>query len=373
MTSPSLGPIEPYLARMSDLDASDLFLTVGSPPMALVNKRLVPLAEAQLTSGDLEALAAPFLVDERAAEFKKRPDLDLATAVPGKGRFRLNLFRQRNELGIVARRVKLEVPSIDALGLPPVLARLALEKRGVLLVTGATGSGKSTTLAAMIDHRNRSAEGHIVTIEDPVEFIHPHRKSLVTQREVGIDTATYQDALKSALRQAPDMLLIGEIRDRETAEAALHFGETGHLVMATLHSTNAAQTLERVMNLFPEDLHAQIRLLLSLSLVGIVSQRLIPSSDGRSRVAAFEVLLPTPRVRDLIKQWEIGGVKTALAEGGDGMQSFDESLYRIVKAGKLTFDDAVLYADSPSDFRLRFRLEESGAAKGGERPRMGLK
>src|SRR6266850_8508582 len=274
MTTPSLGPIEPWLARMSELDASDLFLTVGSPPMALVNKRLVPLSEAPLASKDLEALAAPFLGDGRAAEFAKRPDLDLATAVPGKGRFRLNIFRQRNDLGIVARRVKLELPSIEGLALPPVLGRLALEKRGVLLVTGATGSGKSTTLAAMIDHRNRSAEGHIVTIEDPIEFIHPHRKSVVTQREVGIDTATYQDALKSALRQAPDMLLIGEIRDRNTAEAALHFGETGHLVMATLHSTNAAQTLERVMNLFPEDMHAQVRMLLSLSLVGIVSQRL---------------------------------------------------------------------------------------------------
>ncbi len=358
---------------MSELDASDLFLTVGSPPMALVNKRLVPLAEAPLVSGDLERLVAPFLADERAAEFAKRPDLDLATFVPGKGRFRLNIFRQRNELGIVARRVKLEIPSFDGLGLPPVLARLALEKRGVLLVTGATGSGKSTTLAAMIDHRNRSAEGHIVTIEDPIEFVHSHRKSIVTQREVGIDTATYHDALRSALRQAPDMLLIGEVRDRETAEAALHFGETGHLVMATLHSTNAAQTLERLMNLFPEDLQAQVRMLLSLSLVGIVSQRLIPTSDGRARMAAFEVLLPTPRVRDLIKQWDIGGIKTALNEGGEGMQSFDESLYRLVKAGKLTFEDSVHYADSPSDFRLRFRLEDSGAAKGENRPRMGLK
>ncbi|MBI4566528.1 MAG: PilT/PilU family type 4a pilus ATPase [Planctomycetes bacterium] len=368
MNTQGLGPIEEYLSRMSDLDASDLFLAVGAPPSASVNRRLVPLSAAPLSEDDLRTLAAPFL-KERTAEFEKKPDLDLAVALAGKGRFRLNIYRQRNNLGIVARRVKVEIPTIEGLGLPPVLLRLSLEKRGVLFVTGATGSGKSTTLAAMIDHRNQSMDGHIVTIEDPIEFVHPHRKSIVTQREVGIDTATYLDALKSALRQAPDMLLIGEIRDRETAEAALHFGETGHLVMATLHSTNAAQTLERIMNLFPEEAHAQVRMLLSLNLVGIVSQRLIPTSDGRARFAAFEVLLPTPRVRDLIKQWDIGGIKVALADGGEGMQSFDEALYRLTKAGRLAFEDAVLYADSPNDFRLRFRLEKSGE----ERPRMGLK
>jgi twitching motility protein PilU len=250
---------------------------------------------------------------------------------------------------------------------------MALERRGLILVTGATGSGKSTTLAAMIDHRNASQDGHIVTIEDPIEFVHPHRKSIVTQREVGIDTASFHDALKSALRQAPDMLLIGEVRDRETAEAALHFAETGHLVMATLHSTNAVQTLERVLNLFPEEMHAQVRMLLSLSLVGIVSQRLVATSDRKSRFCAVEVLVPTPRVRDLVKQGDLAGIKGAMAEGAsDGMQTFEDSLYQHVKAGRITQDDAALYADSAADFRLRFRLE-AGGAKAEAKPLFGLR
>jgi twitching motility protein PilU len=357
--------VEALLSRMEELDASDLFLTAGSPPKVFVNKALVALTPTPLTGPDLERYLKPFLADHRAVDFDKRPDFDLAHLVPGKGRFRLNIFRQRGELGLVARRIKLQIQSFDSLSLPPILGKLALEPRGLLLVTGATGSGKSTTLAAMIDHRNGLKDGHIVTIEDPIEFVHPHRKSIVTQREVGIDTASFHDALKSALRQAPDLLLIGEIRDRETAEAALHFAETGHLVMATLHSTNASQTLERLLNLFPEEFHPQIRMLLSLSLVGIVSQRLIPSSDRKSRLPAIEVLLPTARVKELVKDGNLAGIKTSLAQGGDGMQAFDEALYRIVKTGKLTKEDAMAYADSPSDFKLRFRLEESGAKVGG--------
>ncbi len=365
--------MDAILTRMSELDASDVFLAAGLPPMASVNKRLVKLGEAPLTGADIERIAGPFLAGERAADFEKKPDLDLAHSVEGRGRFRLNLFRQRNELGMVARRVKLEILSVESLGLPPILNRLALERCGLLLVTGATGSGKSTTLAALIDHRNASMDGHIVTIEDPIEFVHPHRKSIVTQREVGIDTASFHDALRSALRQAPDLILIGEIRDRETAEAALHFAETGHLVMATLHSTNATQTLERILNLFPEDLHVQVRMLLSLSLVGIVSQRLVAAADRRSRFAAVEILLPTPRVRDLVKAGDPGALKVALAEGtAEGMQSFDESLYRHVKAGRLTKEDAALYADSPSDFKLRFLREQQGA-RPDDRPLFGLK
>lgn len=373
MPKVSAPELESLLGRMADLDASDLFLTVGRPPTVFINKRLVGLSEQPLRGEDIERLVSPFLADHRAAEFESKPDLDLAHLVPGKGRFRLNIFRQRLDLGLVARRVKLEIQSFDSLGLPSVLASLALAPRGLLLVTGATGSGKSTTLAAMIDHRNASQDGHIVTIEDPIEFVHPHRKSLVTQREVGVDTASFHDALKSALRQAPDAILIGEVRDRETAEAALHLAETGHLVMATLHSTNSSQTLERLLNLFPQDYHAQIRMLLSLSLVGIVSQRLVATSDRKSRLPAIEILLPSPRVKDLIKQGDLGGIKGALAQGGDGMQSFDESLYRLVKSGRLTKDDALGYADSPSDFRLRFRLEDGSRAPREEQFRMGLK
>ncbi len=351
--------LDEYLMKMSDLDASDIFFAVGAPAMAQVNKRMVPIGEV-LQPVDLDRLGEVLLSDPRAAGFGTKPDFDLARMIPGKGRFRLNVFRQRGDLGIVARRIKPGVPSLQSLGHPAILAQLSLERRGLLFVTGATGSGKSTTLAAMIDHRNASLDGHIVTIEDPIEFVHPHRKSIITQREVGVDTASYEDAIKSALRQAPDVVLIGEIRNRETAEAALHFAETGHLVMATLHSTNASQTLERVMNLFPEDAHAQIRMLLSQQLVGVVSQRLITTSDGKARVPAMEILLPSARVKDLIKAWDLGGVKAALAEAAaSGMQSFDESLYRLVRSGKLTKDDATLYADSPSDFKLRFRMEEA--------------
>jgi twitching motility protein PilU len=365
--------LDVLLAKMSEVGASDLFLTAGLPPTVFVNRRTVRLGEVPLRGEDIERIAGPFLADPRAAGFQNKPDLDLAHAVPGKGRYRLNIFRQRTEMGLVARRVKLEIQSFESLGLPPILAALALAPRGLLLVTGATGSGKSTTLASMIDHRNASQDGHIVTIEDPIEFIHPHRKSIVTQREVGVDTATFHDALKSALRQAPDAILIGEVRDRETAEAALHLAETGHLVLATLHSTNASQTLERLLNLFPQDLHAQIRMLLSLSLVGIVSQRLIATSDGKSRLPAIEVLLPTPRVKDLIKQGDLGGVKGALAQGGDGMQSFDESLYRLVRGGRLSREAAFAYSDSPNDLRLRFMLEEKGGAGREEPLRMGLR
>ncbi|HVY61324.1 MAG TPA: PilT/PilU family type 4a pilus ATPase [Planctomycetota bacterium] len=359
------SPIDALLARLAELDGSDLFLTVGAPPMASVSKRMVPLMERPLTRADLEKAAGPFLAaGDRAARFAARPELDIAHVLPGKGRFRLSVFKQRGEVAIVARRVKLEVPTIEQLGLPPVLSRMALERKGLILVTGATGSGKSSTLAAMIDHRNRSSPGHILTIEDPIEFVHEHRASIVSQREVGVDTATFPDALRSALRQAPDVILVGEIRDRETASAALELAETGHLALATLHSVNAAQALDRVANLFPPEVRPAAHMLLSLNLTGIVSQRLVPSRSG-GRVAALEVLVPTPRVRDLVRDGDIGAIRDAMSQGGaDGMQTFDDSLYRLVKERRLTLEEALPFAESASDLRLRFTREGAGGATG---------
>jgi twitching motility protein PilU len=353
------NPLDVLLSRLADLDGSDLYVTVGAPPVASVSKRMTPLMERPLTRADIERAIAPFLaIGDRAARFAEKPEIDLAHAIAGKGRFRINIFRQRGEPALVARRIKLVVPSLESLGLPPVCARFALERRGLVLVTGATGSGKSSTLAAMIDHRNRSAEGHILTIEDPIEFVHEHKRSLISQREVGVDTASFEDALKSALRQAPDVLLIGEIRDRETASAALELAETGHLVLATLHSVNAAQTLERVSNLFPPDARPAAHLLLSINLAGIISQRLVPTRATGGRVAVLEILVPTPRVRDLVREAEIGTIREAMEEGRqEGMQTFDDALYHLVKARRLGLDEALPFAESASDLKTRFRRE----------------
>jgi twitching motility protein PilU len=369
---PPAPGLDDLLARAAALDAIDLFLIAGAPPVVNVAGRQQPLDPRPLAPADLERLAAPLLTGERAARFAERPDLDLARAVPA-GRFRLNVFRQRGLVSIVARRVRTEIPSLEALGLPALLGDLALEPRGLFLVTGAASTGKSTTLAAMLERRSAAREGHIVTIEDPIEFLHPHRRSIVTQREVGLDTASYPDALRSALRQAPDVLVLGEVRDRETAESALRFADTGHLVLATLHATNTVQALERVVSLFPADLHAHVHMLLSLALVGVVSQRLLPRADRPGeRVAAVEVLEPTQRVRDSIRRGDWPSVRVALREGGGGMTSFDEALHRLVRAGTVARDDAVRAADSPTDLLLRLRLEEAGGPNIAERRRLRL-
>jgi len=357
--------IEPLLERILALDASDLYLTVGSPPVYRVEGVAHPADTPPLSPEDTAALAEEAMSDARQREeFARTKEMNLALSISGRGRFRCNIFQQRNTVGLVIRQIKLRVPTIEELGLPAVLQDIVLTKRGLVLVTGATGSGKSTTLAAMIDHRNAATAGHIISIEDPIEFMHRHKKSIVNQREVGFDTLSFHDALRNTLRQAPDVILIGEVRDEITMEAAITFAETGHLCLATLHSNNANQTIERIMNFFPPVRHNQIYLQLSLNLKGIISQRLVPGTDGR-RVAALEILLDTPRVKDLIKKGEVDTLKEALEQGtNEGCQTFDESLFRLARDGKIDPDEALAHADSANNLRMRLRSEELGRGPG---------
>jgi len=351
--------IEPLLERILALDASDLYLTVGSPPVFRVEGVANPADEPPLSPQDTAALAEEAMSDPRQREdFARLKEMNLALSISGRGRFRCNVFQQRNTIGLVIRQIKLRVPTLEELGLPTVLQEISLTKRGLVLVTGATGSGKSTTLAAMIDYRNATTAGHIISIEDPIEFMHRHKKSIVNQREVGFDTLSFHDALRNTLRQAPDVILIGEVRDEVTMEAAITFAETGHLCLATLHSNNANQTIERIINFFPPARHNQIYLQLSLNLKGIISQRLIPGIDGK-RVAALEILLDTPRAKDLIKKGEADTLKEALEQGtNEGCQSFDESLFRLARDGRISPEEALAHADSANNLRLRLRNEE---------------
>jgi twitching motility protein PilU len=294
--------------------------------------------------------------ESQLREYGENLELNMAMSLPGVSRFRVNVFRQRGSAGMVIRRVKAEVSSLEELGLPDILKEITMSKRGLVLVVGATGSGKSTTLAGMVDYRNATESGHIITIEDPIEFVHRHKKSIVTQREVGFDTHSFQAALKNTLRQAPDVILIGEIRDTETMEAAVTFAETGHLCLGTLHSNNANQAIERIMNFFPLERHAQIYLQLSLNLRSIISQRLIPSPDGK-RVAALEILMDTPRARDLIKKGDVDILKEAMEQGvQEGCQTFDQALFMLYKEGKISLDQALINADSANNLRLKIKL-----------------
>ena len=370
-----MSRIEPLLERILALDASDLYLTVGSPPVFRVEGVAVPANEPALGEADTVALADEAMSDPRQREeFAKIKEMNLALALDARGRFRCNIFQQRNAVGLVIRQIKLNVPTLDGLDLPSVLKDLSLTKRGLVLVTGATGSGKSTTQAAMIDYRNSITSGHIITIEDPIEFMHRHKKSIVTQREVGFDTISFHEALRNTLRQAPDVILIGEVRDDTTMEAAITFAETGHLCLATLHSNNANQSIERIINFFPAIRHPQIYLQLSLNLRGIISQRLIAGVDGK-RVAALEILLDTPRVKDLIKKGEIDTLKEALEQGtNEGCQTFDESLFRLAADGKIDAEQALANADSANNLRLRLRNDEiaKGQAADKEAPNFRL-
>jgi twitching motility protein PilU len=357
--------LDALLAEMVALDASDLYVATAHVPVVNARGRFVPVGDGLVPdAAAVEALVRAALPAPDLARWVAEGDANAAYAADGvPDRFRVNAFRQRGVPGLVIRRIRTKFPTLEEIGAPKVLATLALAPRGLVLVTGATGTGKSTTLAAMIDHRNANRPGHIVTLEDPIEFVHSDKQGLVTQREVGFDTPSFAAGLKNALRQAPSVLLVGEIRDAETAEAALHFAETGHLVLSTLHSTNANQTLKRLINLFPAETERGVLHQTSLNLVAVVSQRLVPRADGTGRVAAFEVLLNTPRASDLIREGRIEELKEAMLQAqGDGAQTFDAHLYELQRAGAITADAAIAAADSPNDVRLRIRLE-SGPAK----------
>jgi twitching motility protein PilU len=346
-----------FLKVMIEKDASDIYLTVASPPMYRVEGIVDPVGEYNFNSEDLETLAKSLMANGQWQEFNEKKEMNLAVSYPKLGRFRINVFRQRGSTGLVIRKIKVEVPNLDELRLPPILKEIAMTKRGLVLVVGATGSGKSTTLAAMIDHRNSNGSGHIISVEDPIEFVHRHKKCIVTQREVGFDTWSFQEALKNAMRQAPDVILVGEIRDTETMEAAIAFADTGHLCLGTLHSTNTYQSFERILNFFPETRHPQILMQLSLNLRAIVSQRLVSGLDGK-RVVATEVLMDTPRVKDLIKKGEINTLKDAMEQGvQEGSQTFDQALFVLYKEGKISLEQALINADSANNLRVKIKLE----------------
>jgi twitching motility protein PilU len=355
--SPALRSL---LEHMTKVEASDLYLTAGSPPVFRIEGVGYPAKHA-LTADQVAVMAESLLSPPQRDEFRRTFELNLALALAAGGRFRANLFRQRGASGMVIRLVRTTIKPLAELRHPPILADVMQSKRGLVLVVGGTGSGKSTTLAAMIDHRNRIETGHIITVEDPVEFIHPHHRCVVTQREVGIDTLSYRDALKNALRQAPDVILIGEIRDAETMEAAITFAETGHLCVSTLHANNANQAIERVLNFFPPTRQHEIRLQLSLNLRAIISQRLIPAVSG-GRAAALEILLDTPRIRDLIKRGETDALKDAMTQGShEGCATFDAALFDLVIAGRIGESEAIKAADSPNNLRIQIDRRRNAA------------
>ncbi|MCP4996149.1 MAG: PilT/PilU family type 4a pilus ATPase [Gammaproteobacteria bacterium] len=352
--------IVPYLKLMVQKNGSDLFFSTGAPPNLKAEGRTMPIGDTPLAPGQVRQLAYAIMSDDQVKEFEATMEANLAISISGLGRFRVNVFRQRGDAAMVIRYIKGIIPSIEELKLPQSLKDLIMVPRGLILVVGSTGSGKSTSLASMIDHRNINATGHILTIEDPVEFLHTHKKSVVDQREVGLDTLSYEVALKNAMREAPDVILIGEIRDRATMQHAIAYAETGHLCLSTLHANNANQALDRIVNFFPDSAHRQLYQDLSLNLKAVISQRLVKSKDGK-RVPAVEIMLLTTFVAELIQKGDIHAVKEAMEAGGErGMRTFDQALYELYKEGQITLDEALKNADSRNNLSLRVRLDESG-------------
>ena len=352
-----------FLKLMTDKNASDMFLTTGAPVHIKVEGKLYPLGNTGLPAGMVKKIAYSLMDEGQVPDFERDLELNMALSLADAGRFRVNVFKQRGEVGMVIRAIRSGIPSIEEQQLPQGLKNVIMAPRGLVLIVGSTGSGKSTTLASMIDYRNTTAAGHILTIEDPIEYLHRHKKSIVNQREVGLDTHAFHNALKNAMREAPDVILIGEILDATTMEAAIAFAETGHLCLATLHSNNADQTIERILNFFPESAHKNVLMNVALNLKAVVSQRLVTGSDGR-RLPAVEVLINTPMIRDLLRRGQVHEIKQAMEETlEEGMESFDQCLFRLTKEGKISMEEALRAADSRDGLALKFRLSEGAGAE----------
>ncbi|BBO22163.1 MAG: PilT/PilU family type 4a pilus ATPase [Burkholderiales bacterium] len=346
------------LRLMSQKKGSDLFITAGFPPAIKVDGKITPQSNQSLTPQHTAELARAIMNDKQAAEFESTKECNFAISPAGIGRFRVNAFVQQARIGVVLRTIATSIPTFESLQLPPVLKDISMTKRGLVILVGGTGTGKSTSLAAMVDYRNENSYGHIITVEDPIEYVHEHKKCIVTQREVGIDTDSWEAALKNTLRQAPDVILMGEIRDRETMDHAIAFAETGHLCMATLHANSTNQALDRIINFFPEERRQQLLMDLSLNVRAFVSQRLIPMKDGKGRAAAFEVMLNSPLISDLIFKGEVHEIKEIMKKSRElGMQTFDQSLFDLHEAGKISYEDALRNADSVNDLRLTIKLQ----------------
>ena len=349
--------IHELLRAMVAKKASDLFITAGFPPAFKLDGKMTPVSNQSLTPQHTQELARSLMNDKQAQEFEASKECNFAINPPGIGRFRVNAFVQQARVGIVLRTITTKIPKMEDLGLPPELKDVAMTKRGLVIMVGGTGSGKSTTLAAMIGYRNENSHGHIITIEDPIEYVHDHKNCLVTQREVGVDTESWEAALKNTLRQAPDVILIGEVRERETMEHAIAFAETGHLCMCTLHANSANQALDRIINFFPEERRPQLLMDLSLNLKGLVSQRLIPLKDMKGRAAAIEILLNSPLISDLIFKGEVHEIKEIMKKSREmGMQTFDQALFELYEGGKISYEDAMRNADSMNELRLQIKL-----------------
>ncbi|ARU86815.1 PilT/PilU family type 4a pilus ATPase [Pseudomonas sp. M30-35] len=348
---------EKLLRLMVEKGGSDLFITAGVPPSMKVNGKIMPITKTAMSPEQTRETVHSVMNEQQRRDFTENHECNFAISARGVGRFRVSAFYQRNLAGMVLRRIETNIPTLDDLQLPEILKKLALTKRGLVLFVGATGTGKSTSLAAMIGYRNKNSSGHIISIEDPIEYIHQHQNCIVTQREVGIDTESFEVALKNTLRQAPDVILIGEVRTRETMDHAVAFAETGHLCLATLHANNANQALDRIINFFPADRQNQVWMDLSLNLKAIVAQQLIPTPDGKGRRAVIEVLINTPLAADLIRKGDVHELKALMKRSTEqGMQTFDQALYNLYSQGEITYEDALLYADSANDLRLMIKL-----------------